>query len=76
MSILQPGLKRVRLRVPADSSFDAVRDLDGTFAEVPDVRDKYRYLRDGVSVDFEATDETVLDGDASLPVFEAARINA
>ncbi|TDQ53435.1 hypothetical protein [Actinorugispora endophytica] len=75
MSILQPGTKRIRLSVPADSVFDIVRDLDGASAEVAETRHRYRYLRDDVSVDFEATGGTVDDGGKAVEVFQAVRVN-
>ncbi|WP_235000962.1 hypothetical protein [Marinactinospora thermotolerans] len=68
-------MKRIRLSVPADASFDAVRDLDGTVAEVADPKDRYRYKRDDYTVDFEATGETSVDAGEEIEVFRAVRLH-
>ncbi|NYE50556.1 hypothetical protein HDA32_005676 [Spinactinospora alkalitolerans] len=69
-------MKSIKLSVPADPAFDVVRDLDGTVAEVADPRGAYRYRRDDVSVDFEATGRTAEEDGRRIEVFQAVRVNA
>ncbi|GAA1085445.1 hypothetical protein [Nocardiopsis composta] len=74
MSILQPGMKRIRLDVPDVPEFSAVRDLDGSFAEVADPRDRYRFKRGDRTVVFEATGESFTEEGTEVAVFSAVRV--
>ncbi|WP_420160079.1 hypothetical protein [Nocardiopsis sp. CNT-189] len=76
MSILQPAMKRIRLDVPDAPEFSEVRDLDGSFAEVADPRDRYRYKRGGRTVVFEATGESLTEEGAQVAVFTAVRVTS
>ncbi|WP_344976680.1 hypothetical protein [Salinactinospora qingdaonensis] len=66
-------MKRIKLVVPDDPAFDAVRDLNDTFAEVADPRGKYRFKRGETSVDFEATGQTA-DDDTRIEIFQARSV--
>jgi hypothetical protein len=67
-------MKRIQLSVPDAAEFAGVRDLDGTFTEVANPKEGYRFKRDGMSVEFTSTGRTVRDGGTDVEVFVAAEV--